>query len=96
MISKYVTYKVRESELATVLTAIKQFLDAIRTNEPDTVYEAYQASDRLSFMNIMHFTDVAVAEKHSKSVYTDKFVSVLYPRCETTPVFTDISPLNGL
>lgn len=91
MISKYVTYKVKEGELATVLAAIKEFLKAIHANEPGTVYEAYQAGDRLSFMHIMHFTDNAAAEKHSKSDYTEKFVSVLYPRCEAAPVFTDIT-----
>jgi quinol monooxygenase YgiN len=72
VISKYVTYKVKSTELATVTAAIK------------------------TFMHIMHFSSAEAAEQHSKSDYTNEFVEVLYPRCDVTPVFTDITPVNGL
>ncbi len=96
MISKYVTYKVKSTELETVTAAIKTFLSQIEANEPDTVYEAYQSDNKLNFMHIMHFSSAEAAEQHSKSDYTNEFVEVLYPRCDVTPVFTDIAPVNGL
>jgi hypothetical protein len=93
MIQKIVEYQVKESELDKCLVAIRDFVAAIKSNEPDTFYEAYQADDKVSFIHIMRFPDRNAEEAHKNAVYTLKFVDILYPSCEVTPVFRDISTL---
>jgi quinol monooxygenase YgiN len=93
MVSKYVTYKIEPDQLELVLEAVKSFVSAIKENEPDTYYAAYQQSDEVSFMHVMKFADRAAEQKHSSADYTLAFVDVLYPNCSIRPVFYNISEL---
>lgn len=91
MISKIAQYKVKENELETVLGAIRLFVANIAQHEPNTFYEAFQLADRLSFTHIMEFADQRAEEAHSNAPYTQVFVNILYPRCESAPMFTDLN-----
>lgn len=93
MITKYVTYKVKLEEIDTVLAAVKTFVAAIAENEPETNYIAYQAANRVNFMHTMQFMSGEAEEKHRSAHYTLTFVDVVYPRCEITPEFIDITEI---
>lgn len=90
MFRKIVRYKVKAEEVETVLAAIKDFLLAIANSEPETRYEALQLVDEVSFIHTMHFSSQLADEQHQKAQYTLKFVDTLYPRCEESPVFTEV------
>ena len=93
MISKYVTYKIKASEIDTVVHAVQMFVQAIKENESNTKYTAYQAADKVSFMHTMVFSDEAAESNHRQAEHTLKFVEVVYPRCEIQPVFYDLTLL---
>ena len=94
MICKYVQYRIKEKEdLEIVKKAISDFVAAIRTDEANTFYEAYQCEDEVSFIHFMKFLNQDEEERHRKAPYTAKFVEVLYPRCVEPPKFTDIQQL---
>ncbi len=90
MISKIVKYKVKTDEVDTVLSAIKEFLIAIANTEPETKYESLQLVNGVDFIHTMRFPNQMAEEQHQKAQYTLKFVSILYPRCETEPEYTDV------
>lgn len=94
MICKIVNYKVKTDELAVCQKAIREFVAAVRKNEPSTFYEAFQIEDSVNFIHIMKFKDERSEQNHKTAEYTLKFVDVLYPRCEEKPVFQDISEVN--
>lgn len=89
MIIKIAEYKVKKDALEKVLKAIRVFVNKIHKHEPKTFYEAYRRSD-LEFTHLMKFPNTQAEEKHASSPYTEKFVNILYPNCETEPVFTDL------
>jgi hypothetical protein len=91
MIRKIARYVVKENEIDIVKLAIGEFVAAIKGYEPDTVYHAYQADDDITFVHVMTFSDEDAEERHRTAPYTNSFVDVLYPRCEETPVFSDLT-----
>ena len=90
MIRKMATYKIRKENLERVKEAIREFVEAIDKNEPDTIYDAYQADDGLTFIHLALFPDEPTEQVHRKAEYTDRFVEVLYPCCDELPQFTDL------
>jgi quinol monooxygenase YgiN len=90
MIGKIARYVVKESEIDEVKLAVEEFVGAIKSNEPDTVYHAYQADGDITFVHVMTFSDEDAEERHRTAPYTNSFVDLLYPRCEETPVFSDL------
>lgn len=94
MICKIVNYKVKPDELAACQRAIREFVAAVRKNEPSTFYEAFQIKESTNFVHIMKFKDEQSEQNHRNAEYTLKFVDVLYSRCEEKPVFQDISEIN--
>jgi quinol monooxygenase YgiN len=94
MIVKIAENRVKEGELPDVLSAIQKFVRAIRQNEPETFYEAYRRGDTFEFAHLMKFKDETAEKKHRKADHTSEFVSVLYPRCEIEPYFTDVAPIE--
>lgn len=91
MIIKIAEYKVKKEELQTVLPAIRDFVISVRDQEPDTHYEAYRRGDTLEFIHLMKFPDEQAEKKHASADYTEAFTSILYPRCEIKPAFTDLA-----
>ncbi|NUN11295.1 hypothetical protein HUU53_01480 [Candidatus Micrarchaeota archaeon] len=91
MIIKKVTYKVKPRELETVKKAVRVFVKAIHSSEPETIYEAYEHSgDETSFTHFMAFPNLKAEKKHQTAEYTLRFVKILYPNCSKKPVFTDL------
>jgi uncharacterized iron-regulated membrane protein len=90
MIRRIARYVVKESEIDNVRSAIEEFIAAIKEYEPETVCHAYQAVDDLSFVHVMAFPDAEAERSHSIAPYTGTFLTDLYPRCDETPVFTDL------
>ncbi len=94
MIRKIARYVVKEGEVEEVKSAVEKFVSAIKSYEPDTVYHAYQADDGLTFVHLMAFPDTDAEENHRTAAHTSSFVDVVYPRCEETPVFDDLSLIS--
>jgi len=93
MIVKLVRYRVRPNETTTVESAVRDFVNAIATNERQTRYATYRASNGLSYVHIMTFPDLESEQRHRDALYTRAFVDILYPRCDAGPTFTDLTPL---
>jgi quinol monooxygenase YgiN len=88
-------YKVHRDKLQIVRKAITEFVEAIAKNEPETIYEANQADDELTFIHIASFPDEVAETIHRKAEYTDRFVEVLYPCCEQLPEFLELRLIKG-
>ena len=74
MINKIAKFKVKKEHLDECLEAIREFVNAVKHHESDTLYyESFQEPDGVSFVHIMSFKD-----------------DILYPNCEQKPVFIDV------
>jgi quinol monooxygenase YgiN len=91
MIYKIVRYKMKLGRGAVAVEALKDFVAGIAADEPETFYEAYQAEDGVSFVNMMRFPDETAEKYHQSAPHTMKFVEILYPNCEEMPVFTTLN-----
>ncbi|MBI2010114.1 MAG: antibiotic biosynthesis monooxygenase [Candidatus Chisholmbacteria bacterium] len=95
MIYKIAEFKVRKSRLGECLKAIKAFVQAVKTNEPNTlIYDSYQKPDKVSFIHFMCFKNSQAEAHHRTTPHVKKFVSVLYPNCAIKPIFTDLSRIS--
>lgn len=93
-IHKIVEYTVKAEELDTVIKAIQNFIEAVRNNEPQTNYQAYQLTeDNTKFIHVMSFMNTDAEEAHKNADYTRAFTDVLYPRCEQEPAFKDMDSI---
>jgi quinol monooxygenase YgiN len=90
MISKVVRYKIKASEERVVVKALYEFVDAVSAHEPDTHYEIFQLEDGVSFIHTLRFKDAAAEQNHQNAGYTSRFVTLLYPACETPPEYTTV------
>lgn len=95
MIYKTVRYRVKQDELEEVERAVREFVAGIAADEPQTVYEAYQTADRLTFVHFMAFPDETAEKYHQSAPHTMRFVDVLYPSCDEVPVFTDLAMVRS-
>ena len=56
MIHIMALYQVKEGKLTETISAVEEFVDAVKDNEPGTlVYEAVRGKDDLSFFHVMTF-----------------------------------------
>ncbi len=94
MIRKIARYVVKEDEIDHVKPIIEGFVSAIKEYESATLYHAYQADDGVTFFHVMAFPDEEAEEAHRTAAHTVRFVDELYPRCEETPVFNDLTLVN--
>lgn len=90
MIKKLARYRIRPETAASVRTAINEFIGAIHREEPDTIYAALAASDGVTFVHAMAFSDAAAEARHRSAPHTRRFTDILYPNCEQQPEFTDL------
>lgn len=94
MIHKIARYKVKPEKLAEAHEAIKEFVAAVKENEPGTLlYHAYQERNSFHFYHIMTFADSKAEEAHRNSEHTKKLVAELYPICDEPPRFGDLKLL---
>jgi quinol monooxygenase YgiN len=90
-----VRYRVHPEAAGKVREAIATFVDAVRANEPDTIYGALAAEDGVSFVHAMAFPDEGAEERHRAAPYTRAFVDALYPACEARPEFTRLEVVRS-
>lgn len=91
MITKIAQFRVKKEKLSECLNAIKEFVDQVRENEPNTLrYEAFQKQDKVSFIHFMEFKDSQAEVFHRSTPHVQKFVETVYPNCELEPKFDDL------
>lgn len=92
MITKIAVFKVKKDKLSVCKKAIKEFVEKVRENEPETlVYESYQKYDKVSFLHLMSFKDKKAEVFHRNTDWVKKFVDTLYPNCEEEPEFFELN-----
>lgn len=94
MIRLIAQYRIKEGELDNVLDAVKKFISAVKREEPETKYEAYNLANSHEFLHIMAFPNESAQQKHQKAPYTLEFVEALYPNCLEEPKFTPVSMIE--
>ena len=74
-------FKVKPESLPKCHQAIRDFVDYIQANEPDTrVYESVQESEgATSFLHYFIFENEAARRKHETSDGVKRFTGILYP-----------------
>ncbi len=91
MIHKMVRFRVKPEKREAARAAIAEFVASVRAKEPDTLqYEAFEEPDGVWFVHFMTFRSPAAEQLHRATPHVIRFVDVLYPNCDVTPVFTDL------
>ena len=97
MINKLVKFKAKKENAEKVKDLIKEFLDKILENEPDTLYyECLQEENLVSFIHIITFRDEEARKYHGSTPYLKKYIDDLYPLLEAEPIFSDYSILKSI
>lgn len=94
MIHKMARFTVKPEQLGQVERVIREFVEAVDENEPDTIYRAYRRGDSRAFLHFMAFPDAEAEERHREAPYTHRFVEKLYPKCEMEPEFEVLVPIS--
>lgn len=81
------------NSLETVKQIIKEFVVAIRQNEPNTLlYRSFQEVDNpYHFYHVMTFANAQAQQLHRNSSYCSSFVEKLYPLCSQSPEARSLS-----
>ena len=90
MIRKIVQYQVKKEKLNDVIQAVREFVEAVHDQEPETVYTAYRAGPGWDFVHFMAFPDEEAEILHQSAPYTLKLTDILSPACEQEPVYTEL------
>ncbi len=91
MIHIMALYQVKEGKLTETISAVEEFVDAVKDNEPGTlVYEAVRGKDDLSFFHVMTFQNEEAEEFHRSTPHMSKFAETLSSNCQEEPVFVEL------
>ncbi|SRR6266498_3058969 len=84
-------FEVQREALEVCQQTIREFVDYIRANEPDTIlYTSLQEKDNPTcFVHYFIFRDEKAREIHSNSDAVNRFTSVLYPNLVAPVEFTE-------
>jgi quinol monooxygenase YgiN len=84
-------WQCRAGAEAVVTDALRQFVAAVKQNEPNTqVYTALQPRENHSaFMTYFIFDDEAARDFHSSTEWVKRFTDVIYPQNLYPVVFTE-------
>lgn len=76
-------YEVRPESLAECLSAIHEFVEYVRSNEPGALrYEVWQETGQPTrFVHLFIWRDAEANRIHGESAAVKKFAGVLYPNC---------------
>jgi len=98
MIARTVEFIVKKNKLGKVKDAIDHFVRTVHVSEPGTrIYVSLQEKENINkFLHVMIFESDGAAQKHQGAGYTQKFIEILYPNCQSEPVFRDYKYLGGL
>jgi quinol monooxygenase YgiN len=83
-------FVVRDDTLEICQKVIREFVEYIRVNEPDTlVYTSLQEKENPNhFLHYFIFKDAAARDLHSNSAAVDRLTSLLYPNLVAPVEFT--------
>jgi quinol monooxygenase YgiN len=84
-------WKARPESAAVVERALREFVAAVKVNEPKTrLYTALQAKgDEASFLTYFIFEDESAREIHSATDWVKRFVDIIYPENLAPVEFTE-------
>ena len=84
-------FVVREDALAICEKAIREFVEYVRDNEPNTLrYTSWQEKEQPNhFLHYFIFRDEAARDLHANSDAVNRFTSILYPNLVATVEFTE-------
>ncbi len=87
-----VQYKIKKKKLVKATSAILEYVEAVKKNEPGTTeYKVFQdESDRTVFVHIMSFVDKAAKKTHEKSEELKKLKKILVPISKGKAVYTSM------
>ena len=91
-------YRVKPSAVEKVKKAIKEFVQYVQAEEPDTLmYLAWQQKDDPTFfIHLFIFKDAAAQERHGKSDAVHHFESIYSPELvDGDVIFTDYELIAG-
>jgi quinol monooxygenase YgiN len=94
MIHKMVRFTVQADQIAAVEEVIREFVEAVAENEPETTYRAYRRGDSRAFVHVMAFPDAKAEARHRDAPHTRRFVERLYPKCEKEPEFEELVSIS--
>ncbi|HLF75348.1 MAG TPA: antibiotic biosynthesis monooxygenase [Anaerolineales bacterium] len=85
------SFVVRKDALEVCQNAIREFVEYVRENEPDTLlYTSLQQKENPTrFIHYFIFRDEKAREIHSSSEAVDHFTSILYPNLVAPVEFTE-------
>ena len=86
-------FQVRPQALESCKQAIRDFVDYVRTHEPDTLqYTAMEETgDATSFLHVFVFADAAARDRHANSDAAKHFTGLLYPNTAAPVEFKEYS-----
>ncbi len=87
-----VQYKIKKKKLAKAISAISEYMEKVKTNEPGTTeYKVFQdGDDDTLFVHIMSFVDKAAKKTHEKSEHLKKLKKILIPISKGKAVYTSM------
>ena len=90
-IHRTATFEVKQDALDICKQVIQEFVDAVRANEPDTLfYTSLQEKENPThFLHYFIFRDEKARELHSNSDAVNRFTSILYPNLVAPVAFTE-------
>ena len=84
-------FVVREDALEICQKAIREFVEYVRTNEPDTLLytSLHEKENPNHFMHYFIFRDEAARDRHANSDAVKHFTDILYPNLVAPVEFTE-------
>ena len=90
-------FRSKEENIKSVKSLIKDFLEKIMENEPDTIYyESIQLDDNVSFIHIITFRNEEAKKLHETSLYVAEFTKKVYPLLESEPIFNHYNIVSSI
>jgi quinol monooxygenase YgiN len=84
-------FQVKPQALEKCKQAIRDFVDYVRTHEPETLqYTAMEeTANPTNFLHVFIFADAAARERHANSHAVKHFTTLLYPNTIAPVEFTE-------
>ena len=84
-------FVVRDDALEVCQQAIREFVEYVRVNEPDTLLytSLHEKEDPNHFIHYFIFKDEVARDQHSNSEAVNRFTSILYPNLVAPVDFTE-------
>ena len=91
MIYQTARFQVKPNAVEKCRQAIREFVDYVRTNEPETqMYLALnQDDDPTRFLHVFIFENDFARDRHANSEAVKRFTSILYANCVAPVEFTE-------